>query len=167
MESRQPTRRFSPIFVIVLMLGLCGLVAVPAAAQEEPAAEEQAAAQTPAPASDPEPAAPQMAEAQKVFRSAATVIVDGKAEVNGVLTMTFEPNGGQAKQVRINVVAKANAKKIGKELANQFAFTVGSDYKVKGDGNKVVVKAKNKKVAPFWIGIDEQALTGVSVRVTK
>lgn len=178
-------------FSSILLLSLAaGLMVAPVAAQEEPAVEqvateaqsaaeetaEQAAAQVEpvaeqaaaqAPAAEPAPAAPQMAQAQKVFRSSSTVILDGKAEVNGVLTLIFQPNGGEPKQVRVNVTARTNAKKIGKELANQFAFTVGSDYKVKGSGNKVIVKAKNKKVAPFWIGIDQQALTGVAVRVTK
>ena len=62
---------------------------------------------------------------------------------------------------------KKTAKKIGKEIANQLAFTVGGDYKVKGDGAKVTVKAKNKKAAPFWLGIENQQLTGVAVMITK
>jgi hypothetical protein len=144
------------------------------AAQEATEQAESAAEEAVAPAAAvrqtaeaPEPAEPQMAQAQKVFRHESTIIIDGKTEANGVLTLIFEPNGAEAKQVRLNVPAKMNAKKIAKELANQFAFTVGANYKVKQDNKQVRVKAKKKKVAPFWIGIDQQALTGVAVRVTK
>ncbi len=174
-------RNFGPILIFAIVMGL---VAAPAAAQEEPAEQATAQATTAAgeatdqaeaateqvaeKAVEAAPAAaPQMAQAQKIFRTSSVVIIDGKAEANGVLTMIFEPNGGEAMQVRLNIPAKMNAKKIAKELTNQFAFTVGSNYKVKGNNNKVTVKVKNKKVAPFWIGIDQQALTGVSVRVTK
>ncbi len=171
MKKQGMTRHIGSMLLFGLVLGFA---AAPVAAQEEPAGEQAAAAQpvaeeaapaTPAPA--PAPAEPQMAEAQKIFRTSSTVVLDGKAEANGVLTMIFEPNGGEAKQVRINVLAKTKAKNIGKDLANQFTFTVGTGYKVKGKDNKVTIKAKDKKSPPFWIGIGEQALTGVSVRVTK
>jgi hypothetical protein len=173
MELDTTVRRVNPAILLSLVLMLAALVAAPALAQEDQAeqAASEAGEQTEAVAEEAAekvtPAEPQMAEAQRVFRHGSTIIVDGRAEANGVLTMIFEPNGGEAKQVRVNVVAKTKAKKIAKELANQFAFTVGTGYKVKQDDKHVKVKAKNKKSPPFWIGIDEQALTGVSVRVTK
>jgi hypothetical protein len=135
-----------------------------AVAQEQP---DTAAESATAAAEDTGGAAPQQAEAQRIFRDSWKVVIDGKTEANGVLELTFEPNGSDPKAVRVNVLAKTKDKDICKELANQLAFTVGSDYKVKQNGNKVTVKAKNKKVAPFWLGVGQQALTGVSVKITK
>ena len=44
---------------------------------------------------------------------------------------------------------------------------MGSDYKVKQNGNKVKVTAKTKKAAPFGLGVGSQSLTGVSVGIQK
>jgi len=168
-QQNFPTRRI--LIVSAMSMALLALMAPLAVAQEaeatpttDAAEKAQEAAEEAAPTA---PVAPQQAQAQRVFRHSYVVIIDGRAEVNGVLTMVFEPNGGEAKQVRVNVMAKTNAKKIGKDLANQLAFAAGSDYKVKGNGAKITVKAKSKKAAPFWIGIEQQSLTGVSVRITK
>ena len=111
--------------------------------------------------------AQEMAQAQRIFRGASDIIIDGKAEANGVLELTFEPQGAEAKLVRVNVVAKTKAKQIAKDLAKQFEFTVGPSYKVKVNDNKVTVKVKNNKTPVFHLGIEEQALAGVSVRITK
>ena len=110
---------------------------------------------------------PAQAQAQRIFRDASKIIIDGKAEANGVLGLTFEPQGGEAKLVRVNVVAKTKPKEIAKDLAKQLEFTVGSSYKVKSNDNKVTVSLKNKKAPVFYLGIEEQALSGVSVRITK
>ena len=143
--------------VVVLSVAVLCLVGVSAFAQEEPAP-------TPLPTAQ---AAPQQAQAQRVFRSAWDVIIEGKAEINGVLALNFEPQGGEAKLVRVNVLAKAKAKQIAKDLANQLAFTAGANYKVKANDNKVMVSLKNKKAPVFYLGIAEQALDGVSIRLTK
>ena len=165
-QQSLPARR--SLFVFGICVVALALVVPPVVAQEaEAEPEAKAPEQAQEAEAEPEAKAPEQAAAQRLFRHSSMVIIDGRAEVNGVLTMIFEPNGGEAKQVRVNVVAKTRAKEIGKDLANQLAFTAGSDYKVKGNGAKITVKAKNKKVAPFWIGIEQQALTGVSVRITK
>jgi len=135
------------------------LVGAPALAQEEPTQSE--------PQAQAEPAAPQQAQAQRIFRDASKVIIDGKAEANGVLGLTFEPQGSEAKLVRVNVVAKTKDKQIAKDLATQLSFTVGANYKVKVNGNKVMISMKNKKAPVFFLGIEEQALSGVAVRITK
>jgi hypothetical protein len=127
------------------------LVGAPAFAQDEPT----------------EPAAPQQAQAQRIFRDASKIIIEGKAEANGVLGLTFEPQGGEAKLVRVNVVAKTKPKELAKELAKELEFTVGPSYKVKSNDNKVTVSLKNKKAPVFFLGIEEQALSGVAVRITK
>ena len=150
--------------LVIVMLCLAG---VSAFAQEEPAPTEPAAQTAPKPATPAEPAAPQQAQAQRVFRSAWDVIIEGKSEINGVLALNFEPQGGEAKLVRVNVLAKTKAKQIAKDLTNQLAFTVGANYKVKANDNKVTVSLKNKKAPVFYLGIEEQALDGVSIRLTK
>jgi hypothetical protein len=157
--------------LIRLSVVLLALVAItigggaPALAQDEsPAAADAPEAAQAAPEATP---LPQQAQAQRIFRGEWTVVVKGKAQANGVLELVFEPNGGEAKSVRSNVTAKTKDKKICQDLANQLAFTVGSDYKVKQNGNKVKVTAKNKKAAPFWLGVGNQSLTGVSVGVQK
>ena len=151
--------------VTVLVIAMLCLVGVSAFAQEQPAPTPLPAAQAaPQPAAPP---APQQAQAQRVFRSAWDVIIDGKAEINGVLALNFEPQGGEAKLVRVNVVAKTKAKQIAKDLANQLTFTVGANYKVKANDNKVTISLKNKKAPVFYLGIEQQALDGVSIRLTK
>ncbi len=137
---------------------------VPETTQEAAQEAAEAAPQAATPQATP---LPQQAQAQRIFRGEWTVVVNGKAEANGVLELIFEPNGGEAKSVRSNVTAKTKDKKICQDLANQLAFTVGSDYKVKQNGNKVKVSAKNKKAAPFWLGVGNQSLTGVSVGIQK
>jgi len=160
------------VLAVFLISGFV-LVGASAFAQEEPtqaepqAAAQQAPAEPAAQQAPAEPAAPQQAQAQRIFRDASKVIIDGKAEANGVLALTFEPHGGEAKLVRVNVVAKAKPKEIAKDLAKQLEFTVGTNYKVKANDDKVEVSLKNKKAPVFYLGIDEQALSGVSVRITK
>ena len=141
---RPSPRPFTTGIVVLIVTGFC-LVTAAAFAQEDPS----------------------QAQAQRIFRDASKVIIDGKAEANGVLGLTFEPQGGEAKLVRVNVVAKTKPKEIAKDLAKQLEFTVGSSYKVKSNDNKVTVTAKNNKTPVFFLGIEEQALSGVSVRITK
>ena len=141
----RPTPRLFTTGLVVLIGSVFCLATAAAFAQEEPA----------------------QAQAQRIFRDASKIIIDGKAEANGVLGLTFEPQGGEAKLVRVNVVAKAKPKEIAKDLAKQLEFTVGSSYKVKSNDNKVTVSLKNKKAPVFYLGIEEQALSGVSVRITK
>ena len=150
--------------ITVLVIVMFCLVGVSAFAQEEPAPTPPPAQAAPQPAT---PAAPEQAQAQRVFRSAWDVIIEGKAEINGVLALNFEPQGGEAKLVRVNVLAKAKAKQIAKDLANQLAFTAGANYKVKANDNKVTISLKNKKAPVYYLGIEEQALDGVSIRLTK
>ena len=150
------TRHPSLKSAVVLSIAVLCMAGVSAFAQEEPA-----------PTAPPAQAAPQQAQAQRVFRSSWDVIIDRKAEINGVLALNFEPQGGEAKLVRVNVLAKTKAKQIAKDLANQLTFTVGANYKVKANDNKVSVELKNKKAPVFYLGIEEQALDGVSIRLTK
>ncbi len=145
--------------------------------QSEPQAEAQATeaqpAQTEAQPEAPSTLTPTEAEplqetrASRVYRSSWKIIVEGKAETNGVLSFVIEPTGGTPTLVKLNVLAKSKKKDIAKELAKQFTFAAGATYKVKAGGNSVKIKVTSKKQAPFFLGIETQAVNGVSVRLTK
>ena len=153
----------------LVVAGTLLLFATFASAQEPtPQAEPQAAPAAPqATTAQAEPAAPQQATAPRIFQPAWEIVVDGKAEANGVLELVFQPHGGEATLVKVNVVAKTKKDQIAKDLAKELTFATGAAYKVKASGNKVNVKLKNKKSPPFNLGIETQAVNGVSVRVGK
>jgi hypothetical protein len=132
----------------------------PASAQES--TPQPAAQQAPA-----EPATPQQAAAPKIFQAEWEIVVDGKAEANGVLSLVYQPQGGEATLVKVNVLAKAKKKEIANDLAKQLSFATGTACKVKANDNRVRVKLANKKLPPFHLGIETQAVNGVSVRVGK
>ena len=131
--------------------------------QQAPAEPAQPAPQQ-APA---EPAAPQQATVPRIYQAAWEIVIDGKAEANGVLELVYQPLGGEAILVRINVLAKAKKKDIAKDLAKQLAFTTGAACKVKANNNTVKVKLANKKSPSIHLGIETLAVNGVSVRVGK
>lgn len=134
--------------------------------QAEPQATETQPAQAEVPETPTEPEPVQETRAPRVYRSAWEIIIDGKAESNGVLSFVLEPNGGTATLVKINVLAKSKKKDIAKDLAKQLTFAFGATYKIKASGDKVKIKA-NKKLPPFYLGIETQAVNGVSVRLKK
>ena len=159
----------SPLFgtstlIVAAMLVLFGMTA--AAQEPGPPAEAQPTPAVPQ-AAPAEPAAPQQATAPRIFQPSWEIVVDGKAEANGVLELVFQPHGGEAKLLKVNVIAKAKKNDIAKDLAKELTFAAGSAYKIKANGNKVSVKAPNKKSPPCSLGIETQAVNGVSVRVGK
>lgn len=150
---------------MLIMVGATAFAQEPAAPAEpesSPAAPQAQPQQAPA-----EPAAPQEAKAPKIFQAAWQIVVEGKAEANGVLELVYQPLGGEAKLVKVNVLAKAKKKDIAKELAKELAFATGAACKVKADDNKVNVKLANKKSPSINLSIQTQAVNGVSVRVGK
>jgi len=147
------------------------MVATTASAQEPAAPAEPESSQA-APQAEPqqapaEQAAPQEAKAPRIFQAAWEIVVEGKAEANGVLELVYQPLGGEAKLVKVNVLAKAKKKDIAKELAKELAFATGAACKVKANDNKVNVKLANKKSPTINLSIQTQAVNGVSVRVGK
>jgi len=146
--------------------GILILVGTTALAQEAPPpAEPQASPAAPQPT--PAPPAPQQAQAPRIFQQAWEIVVDGRAEANGTLELVFQPQGGEAKLIKVNVVAKTKKDEIAKGLEKEIIFAAGSAYKVSAGGNKVKVKVANKKMSPFHLGIETQAVNGVAVRVGK
>ena len=136
----------------------------PAETQQAQPAPQQAPAE---PAAPQETAAPQEAQAPRIYQAEWEIVVDGKAEANGVLSLIYQPLGGEATLVKVNVLAKAKKKEIAADLAKELAFAAGAACKVKANDNKVKVKLANKKSPPIHLAIETQAVNGVSVRVGK
>jgi hypothetical protein len=173
MRHRSNSQLFwTSTLIVVGMLVLFGMTVsaqeppTPAEPQPSPAAPQATAAQA-APAAPQQAPAPQQATAPRIFQPSWEIVVDGKAEANGVLELVFQPHGGEAKLLKVNVVAKAKKNDIAKDLAKELTFAAGKTYKIKASGNKVSVKAPNKKSPPCYLGIETQAVNGVSVRVGK
>jgi len=155
--------RWTHRFILVLALfGVLAGLGTAALAQEEPPVAKPEAADATAEEALPPQASP------KAFLSSSAVNLDGKAQANGVLVLVFEPEGGEAVQVRVNVFKKTNAKKIASGLKDQLAFAAGDGYKVNvSGGTKVVIKTKSKKSALFSLRVDQVSVNGVSVMITK
>lgn len=154
---------------LLMVVGLLITAGATASAQEPtPQPAPQAAEAQPAPQQAPaEPAAPQEKAAPKIYQAEWEIVVDGKAEANGVLSLVYQPLGGEATLVKVNVLAKAKKKEIAADLAKELAFATGAACKVKADDNKVKVKLANKKSPTIHLAIETQAVNGVSVRVGK
>jgi outer membrane receptor protein involved in Fe transport len=152
---------------LLAVAGILLLFAASVSAQEPTPQPEPLPSPAAPQAAQAEPAAPQQAVAPRIFQAAWEIVVDGKAEANGVLELVFQPHGGETTLVKVNVLAKTKKDQIAKDLAKELTFATGADYKVKASGNKVNVKLKNKKSPPFNLGIETQAVNGVSVRVGK
>jgi hypothetical protein len=59
------------------------------------------------------------------------------------------------------------AKPIARDLAKELTLAAGGNYKVKHDGNKVVVKRTNKKQPTLALEMTNQKITGVSIMIGK
>jgi len=151
---------------ILIMVGTTASAQEPAPQTEPQPAETQPAQAAPqqAPA---EPAAPQEKAAPKIYQAEWEIVIDGRAEANGVLSLVYQPLGSEATLVKVNVLAKAKKKEIASDLAKELAFATGAACKVKANDNKVKVKLANKKSPTIHLAIETQAVNGVSVRVGK
>ncbi len=151
---------------ILIMVGTTASAQEPAPQAEPQPAETQQA--QPAPQQAPaEPAAPQEKAAPKIYQAEWEIVVEGRAEANGILSLVYQPLGGEATLVKVNVLAKAKKKDIAGDLAKELAFATGAACKVKANDNKVNVKLANKKSPTIHLAIETQAVNGVSVRVGK
>jgi hypothetical protein len=102
-----------------------------------------------------------------VFRDSYKITVTGKPDANGTFSMVFTPHGEDGTEFTVNVVKGMGAKKIAADIAKELTLAAGSRYKVKLNGNKVVVKKNNKKEKPLAIEMSNQKLTGVSIMIGK
>jgi hypothetical protein len=102
-----------------------------------------------------------------VFRDAYKITITGKPDANGTFSMVFTPHGEDGTEFTVNVTKGMKAKKIAEDVAKELTLAAGANYKVKLNGNKVVVKKANKKVKPLAVEMSNQKLTGVSIMIGK
>lgn len=120
------------------------------------------------PAAVPTPAAPAPVKAPLVYYEKARVVVDGQAQANGSLTMTFTPKGGEGKAFTVSVLLKANKKDVARDIHKDLSIAGGSAYKVKLDNEKIHISKVDKKTAPsFAVTVEKLEVGGISVRVEK
>jgi len=147
--------------VVVPSVVWCAPQEAPAETTEEPApAPQEAPAET---TEEPAPV-PQEVQVPKTFYHKLTVIVQGKAQSNGVIEMEFQLAGSDdLRLVKVNVLAKNKPKDIARDIWKELSLAAGNQYKVKHDGNKVNIKRPDKKIALFSLVIIGQSVTGMSV----
>jgi hypothetical protein len=149
------------IALTLSLLAILGLVPVPAGAQTPEEPETPATAEpTPAPAASP---TPEPVTVPTVFYEKLNVLVDGKAEVNGVVQLQFQARGQDPKLVSVNVLRKMKAKDIARDIHKELSLAAGSLFKIKLGGKKVSIKRANKKGPAFALTIIGQSVSGVSV----
>ena len=102
-----------------------------------------------------------------VFRDACKITVNGKPDANGTFSMVFTPHGEDGTEFTVNVLKGTAAKKIAADVTKELTLAAGTRYKVKQNGNKVVVKKANKKQPPLAIEMSNQKITGVSIMIGK
>ncbi len=175
---------------VLFMMAIVVAVALPVAAQspeptpapvvepETPAPTEQseepaAPAETQAPETPAEPPAPAAAPPASPAPAPVTVptayydklkvVVDGKADVSGVIQLQFQPNGGEPTLINVNVINKMKAKDIARDIWKEVALAGGDAFKAKLSSKQITVKKSNKKSPTFALTIIGQSVTGVSV----
>jgi len=137
---------FSHSTIVVLAMMIClAATANPALAQEEPGT----------------------AKIPTVYRDAYTITIEGKSQTAGTFSMVFKPHGEEGTKFTVNVTEKMSKKRIAQDVTKELTLAAGERYKVKQNGNKVVVKKANKKQPPLAVEITEQKLSGVSLMVGK
>lgn len=137
---------FSLLNTIVLGVAICiAITAVPALAQEDPAT----------------------ATIPTVYRDSFTITISGKSQTAGTFSMTFKPHGEDATKFTVNVIKGMSKKRIAQDVTKELTLAAGERYKVKQNGNKVVVKKANKKQPPLNVSIIDQQLSGVSIMIGK
>jgi hypothetical protein len=110
---------------------------------------------------------PGTVEIPTVYRDAYKITVNGKPDANGTFSMVFKPHGEDGTEFTVNVVKGMGAKKIAADIAKELTLAAGSRYKVKHNGNKVVVQKGHKKEKPLAIEMTNQKITGVSIMIGK
>ena len=139
--------------------------AAPAQTAPAPAAPVQATPPAPAPTAA---AAPAPVKPASVYYEKARVVVDGEAEANGSLAMTFTPQGGEGRTFTVNVLVKAKKKDVARDIHKELSILAGSAYKIKLDNEKIHISKVDKKTTPtFALSVDKLEVGGISVRVEK
>lgn len=102
-----------------------------------------------------------------VYRDAFQVVISGKSQTAGTFTMVFTPVKEEGIQFTVNVIQGMGKKRIAQDVTKELTLAAGSRYKVKQNGNKVVIRRVNKQEPAFALEITEQKLSGVSLMIGK
>jgi len=102
-----------------------------------------------------------------VYRDSYKITITGKPDANGTFSMVFTPHGEDGTEFTVNVLKGTAAKKIAADVTKELTLAAGTRYKVKQNGNKIVVKKANKKQPPLAIEMSNQKITGVSIMIGK
>jgi hypothetical protein len=134
------------------------------------ATPDTTAASPPAVTTQPAPAPPasEPVKPPTVYYEKARVVVDGQAEANGSLSLTFSSQGAEGKAIHVNVLAKASKKDVARDIQKELSIAAGTAYKVKLDKDTIHISKADKKTTPnFGVSVDKLEVGGVSVRVAK
>jgi hypothetical protein len=102
-----------------------------------------------------------------IFRDSFKIVINGKSQTPGTFTMVFTPLKEDGTKFTVNVIQGMGKKRIAQDVAKELTLAAGNRYKVKQNGNKVVIKRTNKEVPAFALEITEQKLSGVSLMIAK
>ena len=102
-----------------------------------------------------------------VYRDAFEIVISGKSQTTGTFTMVFTPVKEEGTKFTVNVIQGMGKKRIAQDVTKELTLAAGNRYKVKQNGNKVVIKRVNKKQPAFALEITEQKLSGVSLMIGK
>ena len=92
------------------------------------------------------------------------ILFDDKAKNDGVLLLTFTPQGGEAKEIRVTIAAKMGKKEAAEDTAKELKVALGAGYDVDNyDSDKI--KVAGKKGAKFSLTISSLTANGLSVRL--
>jgi hypothetical protein len=100
-----------------------------------------------------------------VARAKWNVVLKGKTQSPGEFTMIFKPAGEDPKEFTIRVTAKMQAKKIAQDVAKELTLVAGERFKIKQNGNQVMIKSASKKDPACSLRIKQQNLSGVSILI--
>jgi hypothetical protein len=94
----------------------------------------------------------------------ATIVIQKQSKNKGEIVFGFTPGGGEQEEITVTVVEKMGPGEIAKDIHKELAFKLTEDYVVKLDGNKIVIKTKDKK-ATFDLLITKQSVQGTSIAI--
>ena len=129
-----------------------------AIAQEPPAPPPTPA---PAPAPAPTPAPPPAGAPPAAMVEEAKLTIDGKADGDGKLEVVFTPAQGTPVTITVLVAKKMKPKDVAEDLAKNLKVTLGENYKVEQNDEKVEIEGKDDQ--KFSIAVGGVTVPGMSV----
>ena len=92
------------------------------------------------------------------------LVFDDKAKNDGELLLTFTPQGGAAKQIRVTIAKKMDRKDVARDTAKELTVALGSGFKVdRYDPDKIQIQGRDK--AQFSLAVSSLTANGLSVRL--